>query len=212
MPGVAQASGAAARERSSAAGPALRPHRLRARSASPRSSVDGALGMALWRAPASSLLLGVGVPPRVDAARRCTRPNASPPAPRRSRTTRSATSTSACSGAAAARHARRGRRRVRRCVNCPAMRSSPGSRATCCCLGLVIIAKGFREIASKRVTSHLIPLGFFGALVDAIGGGGWGPVGRPPTCWRAATRRVSRSAPSTRCEFFVDASPRRWCS
>jgi hypothetical protein len=43
-------------------------------------------------------------------------------------------------------------------------------------LGIVIVAKGFREIVAKRVTSHLIPLGFFGALIDAIGGGGWGPI------------------------------------
>jgi hypothetical protein len=41
-------------------------------------------------------------------------------------------------------------------------------------MGVVIVAKAFREFPSRRVTSHLAPLGFFGALVDAIGGGGWG--------------------------------------
>lgn len=43
-------------------------------------------------------------------------------------------------------------------------------------MGVVIVAKSFRECASQRVTTHLAPLGFFGALVDAIGGGGWGPI------------------------------------
>jgi uncharacterized membrane protein YfcA len=43
-------------------------------------------------------------------------------------------------------------------------------------MGVVIVAKAFREFPSRRVASHLAPLGFFGALVDAVGGGGWGPI------------------------------------
>jgi uncharacterized membrane protein YfcA len=43
-------------------------------------------------------------------------------------------------------------------------------------MGIVILLKAFREFPSKRVTTHLAPLGFFGALVDAVGGGGWGPI------------------------------------
>lgn len=43
-------------------------------------------------------------------------------------------------------------------------------------MGFVIIIKAFRQFPSKTVTTHLAPLGFFGALIDTIGGGGWGPI------------------------------------
>jgi hypothetical protein len=43
-------------------------------------------------------------------------------------------------------------------------------------IGLVIILKAFREFPPRTVTKHLIPLGFVGAFIDAIGGGGWGPI------------------------------------
>ncbi len=43
-------------------------------------------------------------------------------------------------------------------------------------MGVIIIYKVWRNFPSRRVTRHLIPLGFFGALIDAIGGGGWGPI------------------------------------
>lgn len=43
-------------------------------------------------------------------------------------------------------------------------------------IGIVIVYKALRPFPPREVTSHLIPLGFIGALVDAVGGGGWGPV------------------------------------
>jgi hypothetical protein len=43
-------------------------------------------------------------------------------------------------------------------------------------MGLIIVAKAFREFPPRSVTTHLAPLGFVGALLDTIGGGGWGPV------------------------------------
>jgi hypothetical protein len=43
-------------------------------------------------------------------------------------------------------------------------------------MGVVIMTKAFREFPPREVTSHLAPLGFFGAFVDAVGGGGWGPI------------------------------------
>jgi uncharacterized membrane protein YfcA len=43
-------------------------------------------------------------------------------------------------------------------------------------MGVVILYKAFRTFPSTHVTSHLLPLGFVGALLDAIGGGGWGPI------------------------------------
>lgn len=43
-------------------------------------------------------------------------------------------------------------------------------------MGVVIIVKAFREFPPRAVTTQLAPLGFFGAFLDAIGGGGWGPI------------------------------------
>jgi len=43
-------------------------------------------------------------------------------------------------------------------------------------MGSVIILKSFRKFPHRKVKTHLIPLGFFGALIDSIGGGGWGPI------------------------------------
>ena len=43
-------------------------------------------------------------------------------------------------------------------------------------MGIVILIKAFRAFPSGAVTTHLVPLGFFGAFVDAVGGGGWGPI------------------------------------
>lgn len=43
-------------------------------------------------------------------------------------------------------------------------------------MGVVIIVKAFREFPPRTVTTHLLPLGFIGAFVDAVGGGGWGPI------------------------------------
>jgi uncharacterized membrane protein YfcA len=43
-------------------------------------------------------------------------------------------------------------------------------------MGGIIILKAFREFPPRTVTTHLGPLGFVGALIDALGGGGWGPI------------------------------------
>lgn len=44
-------------------------------------------------------------------------------------------------------------------------------------MGLVIVWKGLRRVAQhKEVRSHLIPLGLGGGFLDALGGGGWGPI------------------------------------
>jgi len=43
-------------------------------------------------------------------------------------------------------------------------------------IGIVIVVKTFKEFPPVAVTKYVTPLGFFGALVDALGGGGWGPV------------------------------------
>src|SRR5207344_1371718 len=42
--------------------------------------------------------------------------------------------------------------------------------------GIVIVGKGFGEFTPRRVTTHIRRLGFVGALLDSMGGGGWGPI------------------------------------
>ncbi len=45
-------------------------------------------------------------------------------------------------------------------------------------MGLFILWKAFRTTTehSTAPPKHVAPLGFFGGLVDSIGGGGWGPI------------------------------------
>jgi hypothetical protein len=43
-------------------------------------------------------------------------------------------------------------------------------------MGLVVFAKAFRTIPPVKVATYVRPLGFVGAFVDALGGGGWGPI------------------------------------
>jgi uncharacterized membrane protein YfcA len=43
-------------------------------------------------------------------------------------------------------------------------------------MGFVIILRAFKTLVPREVRSWLIPLGFAGGFMDAIGGGGWGPI------------------------------------
>lgn len=43
-------------------------------------------------------------------------------------------------------------------------------------MGIFILFKAFRKAEQREVTSHLVPLGLAGGFMDAIGGGGWGPI------------------------------------
>lgn len=43
-------------------------------------------------------------------------------------------------------------------------------------MGVLILFKGFRELVPREVTSHVSIPGFVGAMMDAIGGGGWGAI------------------------------------
>lgn len=43
-------------------------------------------------------------------------------------------------------------------------------------MGLYVLVKSFAEINPIHVQKRVGPLGFFGGLIDAIGGGGWGPI------------------------------------
>ena len=162
--------------------------------------VDGALGMA-YGVTASSLLLGLGLPPAVSSA-----------------TVHAAecftTGTSALSHHTFGNIDRRLFRRLLLpgmigaavgaylLVQLPGELIKPYISGYLLLLGLIIVAKAFREIVSKRVTSHLIPLGFFGALIDAIGGGGWGPIVTSHLLARGNEARLTIGTVNA-VEFFV---------
>ncbi len=69
-------------------------------------------------------------------------------------------------------------------------------------MGLVIIAKAFTRVPPRNVTTHLVPLGFFGALVDAMGGGGWGPIVASNLIMRGNNVRITVGSVNA-VEFFV---------
>ena len=69
-------------------------------------------------------------------------------------------------------------------------------------MGCVIVLKAFRTFPPRNVTSHLAPLGFFGALADAIGGGGWGPIVATTLVARGNSPRTTIGTVNA-VEFFV---------
>jgi uncharacterized membrane protein YfcA len=136
--------------------------------------VDGSLGMA-YGVTASTLLLGVGVPPAATSA-----------------TVHAAECLT--TGASAISHHAFGNvdRLLFRRLLIPGvigailgayiLTAIPGEAFTpyvagyLLIMGGIIVLKAFREFPPRKVTRHLVPLGFFGALLDALGGGGWGPI------------------------------------
>jgi hypothetical protein len=69
-------------------------------------------------------------------------------------------------------------------------------------IGVLIIVKSFREFPPVVVTKHVTPLGFFGALIDALGGGGWGPVVASTLLARGSHVRMTVGTVNA-VEFFV---------
>jgi uncharacterized membrane protein YfcA len=136
--------------------------------------IDGSLGMA-YGVTASSLLLGMGLPPATVSA-----------------TVHAAECFS--TGASAASHHIFGNVRTKlfKQLVVPGMIGAvlgayiltelPGDvikpyiAGYLLLMGVVIILKTFKKIPPKEVTKHVAPLGFFGAFIDTIGGGGWGPI------------------------------------
>ena len=43
-------------------------------------------------------------------------------------------------------------------------------------MGVVVVVKAFRPLAPRSAAKYVGRLGFIGALLDTVGGGGWGPV------------------------------------
>lgn len=162
--------------------------------------VDGALGMA-YGITASSLLLGVGVPPAVTSA------------------TVHAAECFTTGASAASHHAFGNIDRVlfRRLLlpgvvgagigayvlaSLPGERMAPWIAGYLLLMGVWILIRAFREDRPRNVASYLRPLGFFGALVDALGGGGWGPVVASNLLARGNDLRLTVGTVNA-VEFFV---------
>ncbi|HYF40044.1 MAG TPA: sulfite exporter TauE/SafE family protein [Gemmatimonadales bacterium] len=162
--------------------------------------VDGALGMA-YGITASTLLLGFGVPPAMTSA-----------------TVHAAECFT--TGAAAVSHHAFGNvnRLLFRKLIVPAvigavlgayvLASIPGDvlrpyvAGYLLIMGGIIILKAFREFPPRTVRTHLGPLGFVGAFIDALGGGGWGPIVATTLIVRGAELRITVGSVSA-VEFFV---------
>lgn len=87
----------------------------------------------------------------------------------------------------------------------PGERLRPFVSAYLLVIGVVIIVKTFREFPPVVVTQYVTPLGFFGALVDALGGGGWGPVVASTLLARGSHVRMTVGTVNA-AEFFVTLS------
>jgi uncharacterized membrane protein YfcA len=69
-------------------------------------------------------------------------------------------------------------------------------------MGVLIVIRVFRTVPPLSVTTHLTPLGFCGAFIDAIGGGGWGPVVASTLIARGNHARLTVGSVNA-AEFFV---------
>lgn len=72
-------------------------------------------------------------------------------------------------------------------------------------MGFVILRTAFKKIHMKEVKSRLIPLGLAGGFLDAIGGGGWGPIVTSTLIARGNNPRISVGSVNL-AEFFVTVS------
>ncbi len=165
--------------------------------------IDGALGMA-YGVTATSILIGAGVPPAAASA-----------------TVHAAecvtTGASALSHHAFGNISRTLFKRlllpgvIGAAIGAYILSSLPGDKLKpyiagyLLFMGLVIVLKAFRQIPSKEVSSHLGPLAFFGAMVDAIGGGGWGPIVASNLIARGNSIRETIGSVNA-VEFFVTLS------
>lgn len=136
--------------------------------------IDGAMGMA-FGVTASSILLGIGLPPATVSA-----------------TVHAAECFS--TGASALSHRYFGnidKDLFRKLVipgvigavtgayilaNLPGEALRPFVSVYLGLMGLFIIFKSMKAIESRLVKTKIVPLGLAGAFIDAIGGGGWGPI------------------------------------
>lgn len=72
-------------------------------------------------------------------------------------------------------------------------------------ISLVITRKAFARMEHREVRTGLIPLGFIGGLMDAVGGGGWGPIVTSTLVARGNNPRFTIGSVNA-TEFFVTVS------
>lgn len=69
-------------------------------------------------------------------------------------------------------------------------------------MGFIVLSKTFAVFPPPGMLHHLIPLGFFGALMDAIGGGGWGPIVTSTLLAKGHDARTTIGSVNA-CEVFI---------
>lgn len=69
-------------------------------------------------------------------------------------------------------------------------------------LGVIIIIKAIRKLRKKKKVKHVGRLAFFGAFLDSIGGGGWGPIVSSTLIARGRAVRYTIGSVNL-AEFFV---------
>lgn len=72
-------------------------------------------------------------------------------------------------------------------------------------MGILILVKAFRALQPAPQTQNLAPLGLIGGFVDAVGGGGWGPVVTSSLVANGNDPRFAIGSVNT-AEFFVTAA------
>lgn len=166
--------------------------------------VDGALGMA-YGATSSSLLLGLGIPPAVTSASVHV----------------AEVFTTGASGIA---HFKLGNvnKKLFLYLLIPGMSGAiigayllsniidgeaikPYMSAYLLILGAIVIRKALQSKRPKSKIKRLGPLAFFGGLMDAIGGGGWGPIVTSTLLSKGRTVHYTIGSVNA-AEFFISAS------
>jgi len=167
--------------------------------------IDGALGMAFGLV-STSVMLSAGVPPATASA--CTHA--------------AEMFTTAASGAAHWRFGNIDWKLVRRLAlpgvvggalgayvlsELPGDAVRPYVSAYLLVLSVLIIVRALRNSIERTEFGrrHLVPLGFFGGFLDAIGGGGWGPLVATTLIGRGAEARYAIGSVNL-VEFFVTAT------
>ncbi len=69
-------------------------------------------------------------------------------------------------------------------------------------MGLIIIFRAFRSLAPREVRSWILPLALGGGFMDAVGGGGWGPIVTSTLVARGNTPRFTVGSVNA-TEFFI---------
>jgi uncharacterized protein len=69
-------------------------------------------------------------------------------------------------------------------------------------MGIIVFSKAFAQVPPIKVSSKVRSLGFVGALVDSLGGGGWGPVVSSTLLARGNEARFTVGTANA-VEFFV---------